>query len=122
RLVGYGITGKTDEECFAILHGGGGNGKSKFVGALQHVFGSIAQGVPFSTFEASRGGGIPNDIARLVNARLVFAAEGKANRAMDEAVIKQLTGKSVVTARFMRKEFFDFLPQFLLFFESNHVP
>jgi putative DNA primase/helicase len=41
---------------------------------------------------------------------------------MSESLIKQMTGSDVISARFLFKEFFDFLPQFKIFIAGNHQP
>jgi putative DNA primase/helicase len=124
RAIGYSITGQTIEQIMFILYGGGANGKSTFLETLARLLGDgYATGTPTESIMQKRfDGGIPNDLARLKGARLVNINEVERGRRMAESKIKAMTGGDTVTARFMRGEFFDFIPEFKLWLRANHKP
>jgi putative DNA primase/helicase len=103
-------------------YGTGANGKSVFLSTFSGVLGDYARAASFDTFLASRGDRHPTDIAFLQGARLVSAAETPESRRWAEGKIKALTGGDQVAARFMRQDFFQFVPQFKLFITGNCKP
>lgn len=122
RAIGYSLTASTQEQCFFILYGSGRNGKSKFIKTLSEMFGDYSMNCPSSTFINNKQNQIPNDVARLKGSRFVTASENNQNVSFDESKIKNITGDDKVSARFLNKEFFDFLPTFKIFFVTNHKP
>ena len=120
--TGYSLTGDTGEQCFFVPYGLGGNGKTTFLEVLIELAGDYGMHTPTETLMATRGDGIPNDIARLKGARFVAAIEAQEGRRLSESTIKALTGGDTITARFLHAEFFDFRPEFKLWLGVNHRP
>lgn len=121
-VIGYSLTASTQEQCLFIFHGRGRNGKSRFLEVLYHLMGTYTMNCPASTFIRKQQTQIPNDIARLKGSRSVTAVENNQNVSFDESIIKHLTGQDRITARYLGKEFFDYIPTFKIFFATNHKP
>jgi P4 family phage/plasmid primase-like protien len=122
RWFGYGLTGDTREHALAFFYGPGGNGKGTMLNAMSGVMGTYATVAAMDTFTASKHERHPTDLAMLRGARLVIATETEEGRAWAEARIKALTGGDPITARFMRQDFFTFMPDFKLSISGNHKP
>ena len=122
RVAGYCLTGVTDEHAVVFVYGPGGNGKSVFLNALNYVMGEYSTTAPMSTFMASRNERHPTEVAALHGARLVSASETSEGGRWNEERLKNLSGGDPVTARFLYKDFFTFLPQFKLVLIGNRKP
>lgn len=122
RMLGYCLTGQTTEHALFFLHGGGGNGKSTFLDTVTGVLGNYAKNAPMETFTASHSDRHPTELAMLRGSRLVTAVETEEGRRWAESRIKALTGGDPITARFMRQNFFTFVPNFKLLVIGNHKP
>jgi putative DNA primase/helicase len=122
RAVGYSLTGDTREHLLFFLHGFGENGKSVFINIIQKLLYDYAAQTPVSTIMKKAKGSIPNDIARLKGARFVSTTETEEDSHISDAEIKHMTGGDIVTARYLHKEFFEFIPQFKLWISGNYKP
>lgn len=121
RIVGYAMVGEVREAAFFIFWGNGRNGKGTFVERIRKVLGTYACNTPTGTF-VNRRDGIPNDLAALDGRRLVTMSESSDGAPLEEALVKQVTGGDPMTARFMRGEFFDFIPVFTPILSTNNKP
>lgn len=122
RALGYSLTGNTSEQCLFMLHGSGANGKSTLLRVVQEILGDYAIQVAAETFMTQSPGKIRSDIARLRGSRLVVSVETQDGRRMAESLIKQLTGGDKMTARFLYKNEFEFVPQCKIWMAVNHKP
>jgi len=122
QWCGYSLTGSTREHALVFVYGPGGNGKSVFLNVVTTILDQYAATAAMDTFTASKNDKHPTDLAMLHGARLVTASETEEGRAWAESRIKQLTGGDRISARFMRQDFFEFVPQFKLTIVGNHKP
>lgn len=122
RMAGYCLTGVTTEHALFFLYGTGANGKSVFANTLTAVLGDYATVAPMDMFMATTGDRHPTDMAGLRGARIVTSIETEQGSRWAESKLKALTGGDKITARFMRQDFFEFMPQFKLLVVGNHKP
>lgn len=123
RAAGYTLSGDVGERCLFFCYGTGANGKSTLLETLIALLGEYARQADVETFLArNRAGGVPNDLARLAGARLVCAVETGEGRRLAEGLVKQMTGRDTVAARYLFREYFEFRPQFKLWLAANHKP
>lgn len=122
RLIGYSLTGEITEQIMVFMIGGGSNGKSTFINTIKDLMGEYGKQAKSDTFIKKKETGANNDIARLVGARFVSAIESEDGEQLSESFVKQITGGEPVLARFLRQEYFEFVPEFKVFFTTNHKP
>ncbi len=118
---GYSATGSTQEERFFIMYGKGGSGKGTFVDAMRSVLGENYETAESATFLKNERA-IRNDLAKLDGCRVVTTNEPNKGAELDAGLVKQATGRDPLTARFLNKEFFTFVPQFKPWFLCNDKP
>ncbi len=121
REAGAGATGYSTETC-SIHHGGGGNGKSKYFGALQSALGPYSIEPHKSLLVTSRHEQHATVLASLFRCRLAVASETEATDRLDDAQVKNLTGGDRLRARRMREDEWSFAPSHTLCMFSNYRP
>ncbi|MGW8890402.1 phage/plasmid primase, P4 family [Bacillus subtilis] len=123
KAIGYSLTGDTTEQVMFFLFGNGRNGKSTFINTVQQLLGDYGRQTNSDTFiKKKNDSSINNDIARLDGARFVSAVESEEGQQLSESLVKQITGGEKMSARFLRQEYFEFTPEFKVFFTTNHKP
>lgn len=122
RMLGYALTGLVTEHKLAFLHGSGRNGKGVFLNTAMAILADYGRKAPNSLFLESRTQEHKTDLAGLIGSRLAMGSEIGHGAFWDEVSIKDLTGGDVLTARFMRGDYFDFFPEFFLMIAGNSKP
>ena len=122
RAVGYSLIGTTEEHVLLFLYGLGANGKSTLLSVLLDFFGDYGKQSEPDLLLRKRSDAHPTGVAGLQGARLVATSEIDAGRHMAEAVVKSLTGGDRITARFMKKDFFEFEPSHTIWLAANYKP
>ncbi|GHU87281.1 hypothetical protein FACS1894202_01310 [Clostridia bacterium] len=126
KALGYSLTGDTNAcNGFYILYGQSTrNGKSTLTEAIGYILGDYARTVqPQTLAKRSSDGAAPSpDIARLKGARFVCTPEPEKGLELNSALIKQLTGGDTYVGRFLNENPFEFVPEFHIFFNTNHLP
>lgn len=121
QACGYSLTGLTTEQCMFILYGGGSNGKSTFVEALEFILKDYHIKAAMTTFSI-RESDNTSDLARMRSARFVTVSENDENARLSEGLIKTATGDREITARFLYQNPFTYTPFFKVWMCVNHRP
>lgn len=120
RWFGYCLTGSVAEQALMIHVGAGGNGKGTLIEAITAAIGDYAgTAAPNLILAGERH---PAAVADLFGRRMVTVSETDDTTTLAEGVVKQMTGGDRLKARFMHKDFFEFLPTHKLQIFTNLKP
>lgn len=122
RALGYTLTAEIKERAIFLCYGAGANGKSTLLNTAAAAMGDYSQQTESSTFTVQKREQVRNDLAALKGARLVLALESGKDKKLDEAIIKQVSGGDKIAARFLFKEYFEYTPEFKIWWGFNHRP
>lgn len=125
KIFGMALSGITNEEKLFLLYGATTrNGKSTIVETYLYMIKDYGITMQPETLALSKKDSrtANGDIARLKGARFVNAPEPPQNMRFDAALIKQLTGNDMITARKIYQEEMSFIPEFITLINTNHLP
>lgn len=122
--LGYTLCGSTTEEKLFICYGYGANGKSVFSNVVYSILGDYARTAPPSLLVARNNGdsSARPELAGLAGCRYVSINEMQSGDRLDEQVVKMLAGREMISARFLYRDFFEYLPAFTPWLRTNHKP
>jgi len=121
------LSGERILDAIYMLVGSGGNGKSILLALLRTCFGSrcyygTMSSCEFMASKYSEAGRASPELAKNKTSRVLIVSELKAGAKLDADKMKVLTGTDEVSARYLNKNPFDFVPSFAIFFVTNFAP
>jgi putative DNA primase/helicase len=122
RWFGYCATGSIKEHKFCVHHGDGGNGKSTLLDIVSAVLGDYVSAAAPYLLVSGAADRHPTEIADLWGKRMITAHESGESGVLREEFIKQATGGDRLKGRFMRQDFFEFLPTHKIQLCTNYKP
>lgn len=130
RALGYSILGVNREECMFVAYGSKTrNGKGTLFSTIATVLGSDYVGAVSPDLICEGKNGKSTDfnapqpaLTKLVGTRLVTMSESSKDVRLDAASMKTITGRDTLTTRDLYESSFDFVPQFTLWLNTNHLP
>lgn len=128
KWAGYLLIGSAPEEKLLFLYGEGGSGKGTFINTLGYMMGDYADTVDIEIFLSSRndghsgGAAASPEIAKLAGVRAAIASESGLGRKLNDAKVKNMTGRDDLTARYLYGQQFTFSPVVKFVLQSNYLP
>jgi P4 family phage/plasmid primase-like protien len=122
RLLGYSFYGEVRDNILAVLHGNGANGKSTLIETILAAAGDYGSKAPHTFLMSKRNESHPTDVARLKGVRIAVISESGDGKALNESLVKELTGGDTITARKLYQDNFEFRPSHTFLMATNHRP
>lgn len=123
--IGYTLTGVTVEHAFFYVYGKPASGKTTLLETLKRLIGNYgikAQSQTFMRVGARGPNSSSDDLARLAGKRFVYTTEVEQGERLSVALVSELVGGDTMTARFLYGSYFEYKPQFKLWFAANELP
>lgn len=122
RIVGYSLTGYTDEHKMFVLWGKGANGKSTLLEIILGLTGQYGKVADPNLLLNTMHDRSSVELAVLDGMRMVCCNETDASRSLAESRVKNITGGDTISARHLYSMPFEFRPQFKVWLATNYRP
>jgi len=123
RSLGACLSGAIQDNFLLFWYGTGQNGKNTLGDLIEWILGDYAKVIPAETLMTDKHGPKhPTDLANLRGVRLAISSEVEEGSYFNEQRIKSLTGDAMISARFMRQDFFEFTRTHKHLVYGNHRP
>lgn len=123
KILGYALTGETKSRCFFVWWGKGRNGKSVLLKLMEAILKEQAQTISKEIIinNGKKTAGGP-ELLSIKDARLLTFSETDAKEALNEGLIKMMTGADTIKARGLYKDPIVFTPIGKLVIATNNKP
>jgi|TARA_B110000967_G_scaffold208849_1_gene262499 putative DNA primase/helicase len=108
RALGSMLSGAVEEHWIMFWIGDGRNGKNTLGDVVEYILGDYAKTISSSLLLKKAHDGHPTDIANLQGLRLATSSEIAEGAYLNMSLIKELTGDSTISGRFMHQNNFEF--------------
>ena len=120
--LAYSLTGEADRKAAFVLQGVSNSGKTQLTELAQGVFGDYAVSVSPGTFTKRRENGPNPELHDMRGARFVYTSETSYDIALDEELVKRVTGKDTMSTRTLYEKNQRWVPQCVLWIATNNLP
>ena len=119
RVLGYALTGSTEEHRMWYLQGPRATGKSLFIRVIKLVFGEYCKSVPARSFIRTKNEEHPTLHYNLRDKHLIVVPETPANAVWDDELLNSYVGGDDIGARRMHEDYIEFQPRAAIMIASN---
>jgi putative DNA primase/helicase len=120
--LGACLSGAVESHWLLFWSGLGRNGKNTLGDAVMFAMGGYALQIATSTLMDAKHEAHPTELAQLQGVRLAIASEVTQGSYWNESRINSLTGDALISARFMRQDYFTFPRTHKHLIYGNHRP
>lgn len=122
KILGYCLTGSIQSRCFFIWHGKGKNGKSMILLLMKAILENQYKQVMKQVFIMNKNSSNGVEALEIKDCRMAILTETNDKEALNEGLIKNITGGDPMTARGLYKDPITFQPQCKIIICTNNKP